>query len=87
MRIKQIILIIVVIAALAGAGVFGYMSINSKATGGVVPKKKGTILPHGNTLDFKPIDKFNQTGQLFNYPVVAPAEIGSDLNEIISKQK
>jgi hypothetical protein len=84
MKIKQIILIIIVIAALAGAGVFGYMSVKGKSTG-TTKKKTGTILPHGNNLDFGTVDKFNETGRQFEYPATTPADLGQPLNEIISQ--
>ncbi len=87
MKIKQIILIIVIIAAVAGAGVFAYMMFGKEAINPNVTAKNNTariILPHGTKLDFAKVDKFNPTGKLFNYPVVDQAtEIGQPLNDII----
>lgn len=88
MKIKQTIFIIIVIAALAGAGVFAYMSFaggdkSASVTAEVVPT--AIILPHGSTLDFEKINKFNETGREFQYPKSTPIDIGLQLNEIISQ--
>lgn len=90
MNNKNIILIVVVIIALAGAGVFAYISFfgsstasSPTATGQTVGV--GTILPYGKSLNFETVNKFNETGRLFQYPEVTPADAGLLLSEIISQ--
>lgn len=88
MRSKQIILLIVIIVALAGAGTFAYLSFSGSTS--TTPAEgetqtKGIILPHGNSLNFDKVNKFNETGRTFQYPAATPAETGLQLNEIISQ--
>lgn len=90
MKLKQIISIVIVIAALAGAGVFAYMSLKSEvdtATQATSSEQQtAIILPHGNELNFDQVNKYNQTGQQFQYPQTTAADTGLQLNEIISQQ-
>ena len=86
MKIKQAVILIVVIVALAGAGIFAYKSFGSSISN--VPatqESKAIILPYGSKLDFDKVDKYNQTGRQAENPTVNPAEIGSQLNGIISQ--
>lgn len=90
MKMKQNILLIIIIAALAGAGVFAYLSFFKKTTeapivDNALSSSKGNILPHGTDLNFEKVNKFNQTGTQFSYPQATPADIGSPLNDIISQ--
>ena len=85
MQSKQIIIIVVIIAALAGAGVFAYMSFSGNTSGNITTEivPNNQVLPRGNKLDFKSIDTFNPTGKAFQYPEVIPNEIGLPLNSIV----
>lgn len=90
MKNKNLILILVIIVALAGAGVFAYISFfgssstpTSTAVGQTVGV--GAILPYGKNLNFETVNKFNETGRLFPYPEVTPADAGLLLSEIISQ--
>lgn len=91
MNSKKIILVIIVIAALAGAGVFAYLSFSgSSSTVQTAPSSNtvsatDSILPYGTKLDFGKVNKFNETGRAFQYPAVTPADTGLQLNEIISQ--
>ncbi|HEX3099367.1 MAG TPA: hypothetical protein VHQ41_00135 [Patescibacteria group bacterium] len=86
MRSKQIIITIVVVVALAGAGILAYLSLRGNADAVATPKTAAAIiLPHGNSLNFDKINKFNQNGQTFQYPVTTPADTGLQLNDIISQ--
>ncbi len=86
MKIKQTIILIVIVVALAGAGVFAYMTFGSPvAEVPATQETKAIILPHGNNLDFDDVNKFNETGRQFQYPVTLQSDIGLQLNEIISQ--
>lgn len=87
MQSKQIILIVIIVAALAGAGVFLYLSFSGKGTptGTNQPAAISPILPHGTSLNFDKVNKFNQTGRTFQYPTVNPGETGPALNDIITQ--
>lgn len=79
-------MIAIIIAALAGAGVFAYLSLSGGSTPQAQPAPVANqILPHGTSLDFEAINKFNETGKKFPYPVVSPGEIGQTLNTIVRK--
>ncbi len=89
MNSKKIITIVVIVAALAGAGVFGYLSLRDDAVE-LVTAADGQaatpiILPYGDTLDFETVNKFNQTGRTYTLPVTTAADVGLQLNEIISQ--
>ncbi len=83
---KQIIILVVVIVVLAVAGVFGYKAITSSSsttdTSTAVPKS--LILPNGTKLDFVKVQEFNKKQKLFPYPQVDTAEIGKQLNQIVT---
>ena len=91
MNSKKIILVIIVVAALAGAGVFAYLTFNGSTS--IAPivatptpvTAANSILPYGTKLDFDSINKFNETGRKFQYPIVTPSDTGLQLNEIISQ--
>lgn len=89
MKNKQIVIIMVIVGALAGAGVLAYFSLGSKdtaittATTNAAPA--AIILPYGSDLSFDQINKFNQTGKSFDYPVTTAADTGLELNQIISQ--
>lgn len=82
---KKIITIIIVVAALAGAGFLGYSAMHKSTSTG--SGKSGdiakTILPYGSDLNFKPIQDFNNTGRFFPYPKVTPPEIGSTTTALV----
>ena len=87
MRTKQIIIVIIIIAALAGAGVFGYLSLTGDSTT-ALPADTATpnsILPHGTSLNFDTVNEFNETGRQFQYPSVTPADAGLTLNELMKQ--
>jgi flagellar basal body-associated protein FliL len=82
---KQIIILVVVIVVLAVAGVFGYKAMtgsSSTETATAVPKS--LILPNGSKLDFEKVQEFNKKQKLFPYPEVNTAEIGKQLNQIVT---
>lgn len=93
MNTKKIILIIIIVGALAGAGVFAYISMTGSGTtpgaasltATTPATTAGAILPYGTELNFEKINKFNETGRTFEYPSVTPADTGLQLNEIISQ--
>ena len=87
MRTKQIILLVIIVVALAGAGVFAYMTFSSSPVTPVAGEVQtgGIILPQGTKLDFEKVNKFNETGRTFQYPSATPADTGLQLNEIISQ--
>lgn len=88
MKLKQIIGLIIVIAAFAGAGVFAYMSIISDKNPEAATTTISTaeILPQGDKLDFEDVNKFNKNGKLFRYPEVSEGEIGLGLNDVMEKK-
>lgn len=85
MQSKQIITIIVIIAAFAGAGVFAYMAFSGNASENIITEvaSDSQVLPFGDELNFDSIDTFNPTGKAFQYSEVAPSEVGSPLNNIV----
>lgn len=87
MRTKQIIITIIMIAALAGAGVFGYLSLSRDSSTAAPPESAtaNSILPKGTTLNFDKVNRFNETGRQFQYPSVTPADAGLTLNEIMQQ--
>lgn len=88
MNSKKIITIIVIVAAFAGAGVFAYMSLRDDASSLVTTSDQPAapiLLPYGDKLDFSAVNKFNQTGRIFQQPVTTAADVGLQLNEIISQ--
>ena len=89
MKLKKLLILIIIVVTLGGAGVFAYMSLSETGTSAEVAatneQAKAIILPHGSDLNFDNINKFNQTGKTFQYPAVTPADIGPELNAIISQ--
>lgn len=88
MKFKQVIIVIVIIAAIAGAIIFAYLGFFSSAPS--TPSTSASIsisnavLPLGTTLDFSQVKKFNPTGRQFQYPVVTPPDVGAQpLNNLI----
>ncbi len=86
MNNKQIIILIIVIVALTVAGVFAYKVVTSSSSGSdtatTVPKS--LILPNGSKLDFEKVQEFNKKQKLYPYPQVNTAEIGKQLNQIVT---
>ncbi len=84
---KQGIIIFIIVAALAAAGVFAYMSFSADSSVPADTTQSATnqILPNGTKLDFGTINKFNETGREFSYPRVTPSDAGQTLNEIVKK--
>lgn len=82
---KKIITIIIVVAALGGAGFLGYSAMHKSSSSG--DAKSGnittTILPYGTDLNFKPIQDFNSTNRFFPYPKVTPPEIGATTTALV----
>ena len=90
MRSKQIIFLLIIIVALSVAGVFAYKaffgnnSSNPSTKNSETIDVSGAILPHGNSLNFDNIKKYNKNGTLFPYPTVTPNDIGHELNDIVN---
>ncbi len=83
---KQIISIIVIVGALAGAGIFGYLAFSKSSSDqelSIPVSTTSQILPMGSALNFDSVQKFNKNNSLFPYPVVNPSEIGSTTGEMI----
>lgn len=83
---KQTILLIIIVIALAGAGVFGYMALNKSGGGSVAAAPASAtsqILPMGSALKFDTVQKYNKDSRLFDYPVVSPGEIGTTTGELM----
>ena len=92
MKAKQIIILIVIVAALTVAGVFAYKflmtSVEEEGAENTLAQqaKPNVILPKGTKLDFDTVKEFNPTGRLYSYPAVQPGDTGQPLNDIISPQ-
>jgi hypothetical protein len=87
---KKILYTIVIIVALGGALVMGYLAFfgddTSVATDPTLSQSGApvyNILPHGRSFDFNTVKNFNRDGRLFPYPEVTPAEIGVTLNNLM----
>ncbi len=87
---KQTIIIIIIVAALAGAGIFAYMSFFSNGSSSLVTFGEDTgapgtseILPLGSNLNFDQIHKFNKDSRVFQYPSVNPSEIGPVMGTMV----
>lgn len=82
---KQIIVVIIIVVALAGAGFLGYKAFTSSSedNAAAVAGKHSQILPFGTDLKFDSVQKYNKDGKTFQYPTVTPAEIGPELGAII----
>ena len=92
MRAKQIIILIIIIAALAIAGVFAYKflmgTVSEESAAKSQSQGAGTsvILPQGTDLNFDTVKEFNPSGRLYTYPAVQPSDAGLPLNDLISPQ-
>lgn len=92
MKLKQIITLIIIIAALAIAGVFAYNFLMGSVTEQDAvkslekPTASSAILPHGTELNFDTVNEFNPSGRLYTYPAVQPSDAGLPLNDLISPQ-
>ena len=83
---KRLITIVIIIVALAGAGVFLYMSLTGMKSDNVVQQQSGSaILPSGNDLDFSKLKEFNPSGRKFQYPAVTPQDAGVSLGTIMKQ--
>ncbi len=86
---KRTLYIIVIVIALGGAAVMGYMALTSGPTITSTDETSTSdqavynILPQGKTLDFDTIKNFNKDERLFPYPQVNSAEIGTTLGNLI----
>ena len=87
---KQTISIIIIVFAIGGAAVFGYMALNKSGGGSsaTAPAVGATssILPMGSTMKFDTIQKYNKDSRLFDYPVVSQSEVGTTTNELMLTQ-
>ncbi len=92
MTAKQIITLIIIIAALAIAGIFAYKFLMGTVTEEDAAKSQeqgagvSVILPQGSELDFEKVKEFNPSGRLYTYPAVQPSDAGLPLNDLISPQ-
>lgn len=86
---KRTLYIIIIVIALGGAAVMGYMALTSgpATTSTDETSTSGqavyNILPQGKSLDFDTIKNFNKDDRLFPYPQVNNAEIGTTLGNLI----
>jgi hypothetical protein len=90
---KQTISIIVIIAALAGAGVFAYMTFFSGSADVPLVSTSATtaqgttseILPMGSGLNFDVVERYNKDRRFFQYPSVNTSEIGSIMGSMVKQ--
>ncbi len=91
---KKIIFILIIVVALAGSVVFGYMALSKKtparqaqttsknrtATNKSSSGSSGasSVLPQGNSLNFEKLEDFNPNRSLFPYPQVVSSEVGAN---------
>lgn len=86
---KKSIYIGVIVIALGGAVLMGYMAFSgggSQGTEGTQIESSAqvyNILPQGKDLDFGPVVEYNERSFFFPYPQVSPAEVGQVLGNII----
>lgn len=90
---KKIIYIVVIVIALGGAIVMGYMAFfgadsntsSSLDTGSTSPTSSSpvSILPYGDRLDFSSLKKYNRANIIFPYPKVNLSEIGKGIGQIM----
>lgn len=87
MKTIQIIMIAIIVASIAGIGIFGYLSFNSPPKGNSTSTTEtASVLPLGSNLDFSKLKQYNPTGRKFQYPVVAPSDIGLQINDMVQLQ-
>lgn len=87
---KQVITIIIIVAALAGAGVFAYLTFFSGTPTSTTQTSSGIsesseILPMGSNLNFDQVEKFNKDDRLYQYPIISPSEVGAVMGSIIKQ--
>ena len=79
MKTKDIISLGVIVVAIGGAVVMGYLALQRSA-GGKPSTDNGPqvsiVLPQGRALEFETIEDFNKNKVMFPYPQVSPVEIG-----------
>lgn len=82
---KKIISFIIIVIALGAAIVLGYLALtkNVPESTGLAGAPASTILPNGTELEFNEVQSYNKDGRLFPYPVVTPAEIGTQTNTLV----
>ncbi len=85
MKSNQLIALIVIVVALAGAGVFAYFAFTGTEQVTVQPSSSINALPHGTTLNFNTVEKFNKNAKVFEYPRVSADETGLPLNQLIQE--
>lgn len=82
-------MVAVIVVALVVAGIFAYKAFSGSSsatltTPGTTESLNGAILPHGTSLDFDTVKKFNKNDKLFPYPTVTPNDIGQQLNGLMN---
>ncbi len=85
---KKSLYIAIIVIALGGAAVMGYMAFFGGDTTTTEIQIENSaqvynILPKGKDLDFSSVEKFNNQKSFFPYPQVTPGEIGQVLGNII----
>lgn len=86
---KKSIYIAIIVIALGGAALMGYMAFSgggSSGGEGIVIESSAqvyNILPNGKDLDFDTLKSYNDQNLFFPYPQVTPSEVGQVLGNII----
>ncbi len=82
---KKIVSFIIIVVALGAAIVLGYLALSKNDTSSTTTPAApvSTVLPEGAKLDFNNVQSYNKDGRLFPYPVVTPAEIGTQSNSLV----
>lgn len=86
---KRTLYIIVIVIALGGAAVMGYLAFTAGDSSEVTVNESGetssvyNILPKGKSLDFGTLQNFNRDNRLFPYPEVNNTEVGKNLGNLI----
>lgn len=95
MNKKNIILVAISIAMFVAAGLVLFYGRGGgpglKLSG--LPKQApaslsgpGTLLPKGASLDLAPIEALKSRFKSFDYPLVAPADVGAQIPDLLVKQ-
>lgn len=82
MSLKNIITTVVILLVIGIVGYFVITGLSGSSTSNVVVGTTGKILPLGSKFDTSLIKKYNADSKLFNYPKVAPGEVGPPLGDI-----
>ncbi len=91
---KQTIIIIIIVASLAGAGVFTYLTFFSGTPDSITTTQGSAsgsnsapsdILPLGSNLKFDDIKTFNKDKRVFEYPTVIQSDLNPGLANIIKQ--